>query len=262
MKVRFVGENEYRNVEISKDNKRFIIDATMLDKLEEVVVPEGITNISYPFVFDKAKNLKKVTLPNTLKELGGKAFGSCKQLEEITIPESVERIRMYAFHHCTRLKRVFIPHDRVVIECGAFQDCSVRLGEVYNNCRYIGTLDNPYNWAIGIIRSNDIPETCHHLLNVFDCTMKEIIIPNQVKTVFSHLCSRSQASKIIIGKNVEGDISLDHCDNLKDLVINSPKIKIIDLYASYHLNLCITKKAYELNKDILEGRVDKLEFMD
>lgn len=56
-------------------------------KIEEVEVPEGITQI-YPKAFYNCINLKKVTLPRSVKNIGRCAFEGCSQLEELLVAEN------------------------------------------------------------------------------------------------------------------------------------------------------------------------------
>ena len=57
--------------------------------IQEVVFEEGCEIIGG---FGRCPELKKVTLPTTIKKLAGDGFCFCKQLSEIIIPESLERI--------------------------------------------------------------------------------------------------------------------------------------------------------------------------
>ncbi|MCR5705131.1 MAG: leucine-rich repeat domain-containing protein, partial [Eubacterium sp.] len=58
------------------------------DSIKEVVIQSGITAIGDKAFF-KLKNLKKITIPNTVINLGISCMGEL-QLNEITIPNSVK----------------------------------------------------------------------------------------------------------------------------------------------------------------------------
>lgn len=51
-------------------------------------------------------NTSKVTLPDTVKQIGSEAFKEHEELVEVTIPESVTKINAEAFRNCTNLKTV------------------------------------------------------------------------------------------------------------------------------------------------------------
>ena len=77
-------------------------------ELEEVVIGEGITNISN-LAFRGCSNLKKVTLPSTLKYIGDSAFKGCTSLEKVVIHEGCIHIGASAFENCPSLKEITIP---------------------------------------------------------------------------------------------------------------------------------------------------------
>lgn len=51
-------------------------------------------------------NETKLTIPDTVKQIGSEAFKGHEEIEEVTIPESVTRINAEAFRNCTSLKTV------------------------------------------------------------------------------------------------------------------------------------------------------------
>lgn len=54
-------------------------------------------------------NLRKVTIPGSVKVIGDNAFSLCKQLDEVTIGSGVRRIGAHAFVECDDLNEVTIP---------------------------------------------------------------------------------------------------------------------------------------------------------
>lgn len=90
-------------------------------KITTVVVQEGVTCIENA-MFAGCANLKSVTLPSSIKEIGFGAFGVCKSLTEVIIPEGVkirylndEGAELDAFMGCTALP----PLNRLkIIESG------------------------------------------------------------------------------------------------------------------------------------------------
>ena len=63
--------------------------------IEEVVIPETVTEIEWS-AFKACKNLKQITLPSGLEDIGTSAFyGS--GIEQIELPESVKKIEAWAF---------------------------------------------------------------------------------------------------------------------------------------------------------------------
>lgn len=66
--------------------------------IEEVVIPEGVTNIN-SYAFAALTALKKVTLPKSLVNIASNAFLGCKNLKEINL-ENVKFINERAFSGC------------------------------------------------------------------------------------------------------------------------------------------------------------------
>lgn len=64
-----------------------------------------------------------VRLPDTLEEIGEKAFINCVALTEIDIPDSVTKIGIKAFECCEKLKRVKLPSGLKELPLGVFYDC-------------------------------------------------------------------------------------------------------------------------------------------
>ncbi len=128
------------------------------DYIEELIVTEGISEIGSD-AFCACRNLKKVTLPDTIITVESNPFSSCYDLEEIVlssdhpalemmngalitkadkclvcclygilpekyeIPEGTEIIGPNAFHFCTELTEISIPGSVQIIGYDAFSQC-------------------------------------------------------------------------------------------------------------------------------------------
>lgn len=91
------------------------------NQMEKVVIKKGITSIKKG-VFSSAK-MKKVVLPETLQQIGERAFYGCTELEEIRIPSSVTMIGEEAFSSCMSLKKLIIPEGVTNIGKNAVAGC-------------------------------------------------------------------------------------------------------------------------------------------
>ncbi|MBQ8271216.1 MAG: leucine-rich repeat protein [Bacteroidaceae bacterium] len=72
----------------------------------EVKIGEGVTRVSKN-LFQDSRELQKVSLPNSLKEIGATAFSNCPKLTEIKIPAGVTKMGSDAFYNCNNLKAVY-----------------------------------------------------------------------------------------------------------------------------------------------------------
>ena len=74
--------------------------------------------------FYDCTTLQSVTIPDSVKSIGGEAFSGCSRLTSVTIPDSVTSIGNYAFQHCSDLKSVIIGNGVTSIGNNAFRSCS------------------------------------------------------------------------------------------------------------------------------------------
>lgn len=75
-------------------------------------------------VFTYSDTLARVTLPDSMKEIGRYSFYSCWVLEEINMPNNLEVIGPSAFYSCHKLPNIILPNTVRSIEFGAFARCS------------------------------------------------------------------------------------------------------------------------------------------
>lgn len=94
---------------------------------EELVIPATISG--YPvtvigeYLCQDMGALKKISLPEGLKEIEGYAFENCVALEEIQFPSSLTTIRDSAFFSCNSLTSVTFPKNTKIIEDYSFYAC-------------------------------------------------------------------------------------------------------------------------------------------
>lgn len=149
-----------------------------LNKLEKLVIPEGITTIAKLTFWETATyngyadpnrateyedygyacdNLKEIVLPSTLTTIADDAFFGCTGLEKITIPASVTEFGSGAFSACTNLQEVVFEEGSQITEIKAksFAYCpklkSVVLPEtvtaIGDNAFGNKTTRHGYNWV-------------------------------------------------------------------------------------------------------------------
>ncbi len=59
------------------------------EKLEKVIIPEGVTRIKG---FAYCHGLKNITIPSSVKEIGSNAFKECVELESVVLPEGLSTL--------------------------------------------------------------------------------------------------------------------------------------------------------------------------
>ena len=92
------------------------------ETIVSVQIDALIEEIGY-LAFYKCTNLKRISLPSTVKVIEEGAFESCKKLEEIKLPPALTRIDKSAFRSCSTLKEIAIPLSVKSIGITAFKFC-------------------------------------------------------------------------------------------------------------------------------------------
>lgn len=98
--------------------KNSVFRQTAIEVLE---LPESVERLAdYSLCIG---NFKEVKLPQSLAEIGERAFQMCGNLEKIEIPARVKEILQEAFRQCVKLKEVVLPEGIETIKARAFWEC-------------------------------------------------------------------------------------------------------------------------------------------
>lgn len=131
----FAGCNSLMTIEVSPENKVLSsIDGVLFSKMDrklvtyplgslqcEYEIPNGILQIG-DSAFEN-NTLETVILPESIIEIGKKAFSSCWRITSMCIPKNVEVIGKGAFAYCTNLETVDLPDKVVLIDDEVFSGC-------------------------------------------------------------------------------------------------------------------------------------------
>ncbi len=90
-------------------------------EIRSVTIPEGVMELG-GFVFDGCENLRDVVLPDTLISIWQYAFVR-SGIEEIIIPRNVKTIVPFTFQECRNLRSVTLMNPAAHISAYAFRDC-------------------------------------------------------------------------------------------------------------------------------------------
>ena len=75
--------------------------------------------------FQRCTQIKKVSIPDSVKTIGKYAFQYCSGLENVTLGSGLKRIEQLAFESCTRLSCVSFSHGVSEIGIATFENCSL-----------------------------------------------------------------------------------------------------------------------------------------
>ena len=209
-----------------------------------------VTSIEEAFIYDNS-NLTSVTIPNSVTNIGTKAFSGCRALESINIPNSVTTIGKNAFWGCSALTSINIPNSVTTIGSGAFGDCSALTSINISNS--VTTIGDGAFAGCSALTSIDIPNSvttigkdafnqCTGLVSItignsvtligesaFEgcCGLTSITIPNSVTSIGARAfwgCDGLTSINIPNTVTAIGDETFSYCTDLRTITIpNSVK---------------------------------------
>ena len=94
--------------------------------LRRVILPESLRQIG-EMAFSGCLHLRLLTIPGGVQRVGTLAFAKCSQLERVRIEPGVVQLGPSCFSKCAALKRVEMPASVTQIGGGAFFGCSKEL---------------------------------------------------------------------------------------------------------------------------------------
>ncbi len=92
-------------------------------QISGVTFPDSIVNIGFR-AFERCESLQEAVIPDGVKEIGESAFRFCTSLKRVVIPNSVTNIGKTAFHKCESLQEIVIPDGVKEIGKSAFESCT------------------------------------------------------------------------------------------------------------------------------------------
>ena len=221
-----------------------------------------------PYPLFNGKNIKSITLPESITTIGNSAFRGCYSLDSMNIPKTVISINESAFNGCG-LKKVTIPSSVQTIGSCAFRFCvNIPLIELSESVKSIGggafigcnisvSSQNPYFTVIDSVLYNSNQTS---LLQSFS-TSKNFTIPSTVSSIEPYAFIDRPIVSIDIPSSVTsigngaffdafnlktvtipssvtsiGDSTFAYCFALQSIVIPS-SVTTIDDYAFYNVGL-------------------------
>lgn len=209
------------------------------DYIVKVIIEEGIECI-YQGAFLACKNLKEVTLPNSLKIISDNLFFGCKSLKTIHIPNHVYYMGHHAFGYCESLQNINIPLNINIIHESTFLACkSLETINIPNNIKEI---------------ENNVFKNCESL--------QEIIISDNVKKIGSMaFYNCTSLKRLVVGKSLEYGLTgmIFSNNHLREIIVDkdNPYYESID-HVVYSKNIPQSILLYPSQKQdksytILEG---------
>ena len=223
-----------------------ILDRSMVANdrnISSYVVADGIEKISAN-TFKDFNNLKRVTIPDSVKVIEAGAFENCPDLKEVNLGNGLVEIRNNVFDGCFSLERIVIPSSVKSIGSSCFKNCTdlksvilkegiENLGEnAFYGCDSLKELTIPGslkkvrgNW---FLRNTGIEEVtlrngitgiednafymCKHL--------KKVHFPSSLKTIGNYAfanCCKLKKLKLPKGVTSIGEFAFLDCNSITEI---------------------------------------------
>lgn len=178
---------------------------------EHVVIPEGVKRIGgnpdNSIFEDTETEIKSVVIPDSVIEIGERAFYTCLQLEEVTMGNGVKKIGQEAFAGCFKMKTIHLSDSLQEIGLRAFNFCeSLEALELPSSLRNIEM--EAFGNCISL-KSLNIPDGMQAIPpGTFDrcSSMEKLYIPSSVTKI--------GAGSKLMPQYVGERTGLEDCDNL------------------------------------------------
>ena len=196
-----------------------------------ITIKDGTLGIAAcAFFVDYCKNIASVTIPESVKSIGNRAFYECTGLTSITIPNSVTFIGEETFES-SGLTSINIPESVKSIGNRAFANSNLKTIILPNSLTSIG--DQAFNGCSGLT-SITIPESVTGIGNLAfsGCgSLTSVTLPNSLTRIPEGSFSGcSSLSSITIPNSVTsiGNAAFNFCSNLASVTIGNGVTSIGD----------------------------------
>lgn len=245
----------YSKINTTENGIRYFEDADKVYLLDyygtetELALPEtikGKPSVLSEYAFNGAENIRKLTVPGSIKNIPYNCFSGMPDLTELVLEEGVATIENYSFSSAG-LTEVELPASLTSLAGGAFginvTKISVAAGnpvyESAGNC-VIETASKTLVWgcAASVIPTDGSVTKIGSGAFSGCPNLKEIMIPAAVKEIGGSAFYSSGLEKVTLHEGLEsiGMHAFSYCENLKEINIPST-VKTVYASAFYDTSL-------------------------
>ena len=247
----------YNNKPVTKiANKAF----NECKNLKKVTIPDSVTSIGNS-AFNSCSSLTSVTIGNGVTSIGGVAFSGCTSLTSITIGNSVTSIGNSAFSGCTSLTSATIGNSVTSIGEYAFRSCtSLTSVTIPDSVTSIGNFAFEGCTSLNAVYITDIAAWCNIKFNnnsfrTYNLYLNgelvtKLVIPDSVTSIGEYaFAGCSSLTSITIGNSVTsiGNYAFSGCSSLTSITIGNGVTSIGDwaFYNCYNIQTVFYKGGKE-----------------
>ena len=200
-----------------------LISNTYRNGVGVMVFDDNISTIGEA-TFQNSLNLKSITIPDGVTEIGKNAFKGCSNLSEIEFGQGVQTIGESAFQDCLNLRSITIPRSVTAINAMAFYNC--------NSLDIVNTEDITAwcNIRFTETGSNPLSNGCRLFISGAEST--NLAIPKGVTAIKSYAFDGcTNISNITLSSSVESidECAFYYCTSLKSITIPDNTTNIAQL---------------------------------
>ncbi len=182
------------------------------------------------------------------------AFYGNGNITSVIIGGSVTMIGSSAFSNCYNLTSVVIGDSVTTIGDDAFIDCASLSFNEYENCKYLGTENNPYFALIEVTIVDYSNYTIHEDTKViadhafyFRFNLTSIVIPDSVTTIGNYAftgCTSLTSVTIGAGVTTIGNCAFDSCQSLTSVYYGGTAEDWMNIAIDYNNDKLASAKRY------------------
>ena len=170
-------------------------------------------------VTEEIKNIKKLSIPESINEIAWYAFSGMESLEEVSFPGNLEKIGDYVLYGCKKLSKVSMSKNVKTFSPRTFAGCEglseISISEDNPNFKaedglVITKSDNKLFMVVPALKRVVVPDGISVLGEdcMIDSKALSIYIPESVETIEKNAIAASKLSEIELAKN-SGTFSMD-----------------------------------------------------
>ena len=204
--------------------------------LQKITIPESVINIGNE-TFSWCNSMEEITIPSNVKKIGDKAFWWCHSLQQITIPKSVKEIGKNPFLMCYCNIISESPKFKVIDDVLYNADKTILISFLADKEKFsiplgVKSIDDRAFSECYSLQQISIPSSVTNIGNCAfsEChSLQQISIPSSVTSIGHGAFSECHSlQKIIIPSSVTsiGNSAFFDCDSLQQVTISSSVINI------------------------------------